>query len=84
MKAVLLSYFERKKVVKIPNDKEESDISYLEKAFKELFCYEGDLSTISLQKFNEEWQTDLDLDEGDVIIDKDVLKVVTFSKVSIY
>ena len=77
MKTVLLSYCERNKLVRIPNDKPESDLVYLQNEFKKLFSYKGNVSlTISFQRYHKEWDTTLELDEEDTIMDKDTLKVV--------
>ena len=70
MKTVLLSYCERNKLVRIPNDKPESDLVYLQNEFKKLFSYKGNVSlTISFQRYHKEWDTTLELDEEDTIMD---------------
>ena len=76
MKTVLLSYSERNKLVKIPEDKGESDLAYLQRKFKELYSVEGTTTRVSFQRYNEEWKTLLEVDEDDAIMNKDTFKVV--------
>ena len=51
MKRVLLSYCGRNKPVQIPDDKEGSDLVYLQKKFQELYSYDGDISRVKFQRY---------------------------------
>ena len=76
-KPVLLSNSERNKIVKIPQDKEMSDIEYLENEFRKCFSYEGNVSiAVSFHKFSLEWDDYIELDHDGLVNDKDKLKVV--------
>ena len=76
-KTVLLSHSERNKIVKIPQDKEISDIKYLENEFHKFFSYQGNVSiTVSFLKFNLDWDDYIELDHDELVNDKDKLKVV--------
>ena len=76
-KTVLLSHSERNKIVKIPLDKEVSDIEYLEKEFRKFFSYEGNVSiAVSFHKFSLEWEDYIELDRDESVNDKEKLKVV--------
>ena len=55
MKTVLLSYLERKKNVKIPDDV-DSDLKYIENKFRLMFSYSSNVSiTISFQRYDKDW-----------------------------
>ena len=78
MKTVLLSYLDRKKVVRLlPSESEESDIVRLMTEFKSAFSFEKQVSIdVTFQRFEKEWDDYVDLDKDCVIADKDRLKVV--------
>ena len=76
-KTIPLSHSERNKIVKIPQDKETSDIEYLENEFRKFFSYEGNVSImVSFHKFNLDWDDYIELDCNELVNDKDKLKVV--------
>ena len=78
MKTVLLSYLERNKVAHIPGDlKACSDLSYLDQEFRKLFLFEGNVSIhLSFQKFSPLWGDFVELEENEILNDKDKLKVI--------
>ena len=77
MKSILLSHLDRNKVLKVPSEKDETDIAYLEKEFRKALSYEGNVSiTVSFHHFDEEWDDFVELDEAAVVVDKGKLKVV--------
>ena len=70
-KTVLLSHSERNKIVKIPQDKEISDIEYLENEFRKFFSYEGNVSImVSFHKFNLDWDDYIELDRDELVNDR--------------
>ena len=76
-KNVLLSHSERNKVVKIPQDKELSDIEYLENEFRKCFAYEGNVSiAVSFHRYSPGWDDYVELDRDEIVNDKEKLKVV--------
>ena len=77
MKVVLLSYLDRNKLVKVPEDKSESDVEYLKREFRKEFACENQVSIfIVLQRFDQEWGEYIDLDKDDIVENKMKLKVV--------
>ena len=77
MKVVLLSYLDRNKLVKVPEDKSESDVEYLKIEFRKEFACENHVSIfIVLQRFDQEWGEYIDLDKDDIVENKMKLKVV--------
>ena len=76
-KTVLLSHSERNKIIKIPQDKEMSNIKYLENDFHKCFSYEGNVFiAVSFHKFSLEWDDYIEPDRDELVNDKDKLKVV--------
>ena len=70
MRQVLLKYLDHNKVVKIPDDKKESDISYLSNHFRKLVA-------ITFQRFHSDWGVFLDLEDSDETVDdRETLKVI--------
>jgi len=77
MKQVLVSYGERKKVVKIPLDKPESDLDCITKACHKDFGITE--SNMTFQRFDPTWDEYVDLEEDSEVHDKDKLKLVVMS-----
>ena len=77
MKAVLLSFLDRNKVVKIPEGIDGSELDYIRKQCKTLFSFQQQVSIkITLQRFSEDWNEFVNLEEGDTLKDKEKLKIV--------
>ena len=77
MKTVLLSYLERNKVFQIPDEKNDTDLTFLEKGFRKTFSYASNVSlTVTFQRYDEAWGEYIELSEDDIIRNKDKLKVV--------
>ena len=77
VKVVLLSYLDRNKLVKVPEDKSESDVEYLKREFRKEFACENQVSIfVVLQRFDQEWGEYIDLDKDDIVENKMKLKVV--------
>lgn len=77
-KRVLLTYLERNKIIAIPDETEEGDVNYAKKEFQRAFSFEGH-ATVILQKFDQEWDTYIDLEDDDALVDRDKIKVVVMS-----
>ena len=75
-KAVLVTYLERNKVLKVPpNHEYTSDIEYLESAFCTEFSFEQTVNlTITFQKFDEDWDEYIDLEADAILQHKDKVK----------
>ena len=75
-KKVLVSYFDRNKVIDIPKNC-EGDVKYVTSEFKRIFSFEDCVNlVVVLQKFDPEWDTYVDLEETDVLENRDKLKAV--------
>ena len=73
-KQVLVTYLERKKVLKIPLEKQESDIIFLTKEFRKEFKLECGEFDMSFQLFSAIFGEYVELE--DEILDKDKLKAI--------
>ena len=73
MKAVLVSYLERNKVIKIPEE-ENDELSYLKEQFFEV---ENGTVSVSFQYYSLEWEEYVELEPFDVIENKARYKAVT-------
>jgi len=76
MKVVLVSYLERNKVIKIPEEENE-ELSYLKKSFFEAFEIENGTVSVSFQYYSTEWDEYVELEPFDTIENKGKYKVVT-------
>ena len=76
-KTVLVSYLERNKVIRIPESKKENDIDYLAKEFKKAFAFGRNVNILlTFQKFDQDWNEYIDLDDDSVLCNKDNIKAV--------
>ena len=76
-KSVLLSYLERNKVITIPVVKEGSDVQFIRSRFIQLFSFEKNVGLcLSFQKFDDEWQEYVELDDTEDVKNKEKIKVV--------
>ena len=76
-KCVLISYLERNKVIRVPIVKEDTDLEFIRKEFIKLFSFEGNVRLcLSFQRFDEDWQDYVEIDEGDDIENKEKIKVI--------
>jgi hypothetical protein len=81
VKRVLLSYNERNKVVTIPDDV-DNDLHFLRMEFLRIFDITDDVTLLVVfQKFDEEWDSFVDLEESDVLQTKDKIRAVVTYKV---
>ena len=63
--------------MKIPEEKMESDLMFLDKSFRRLFSYSNNVSiSVSFQRFDDDWDEYIELCEEDVIQHKDKLKAI--------
>lgn len=63
--------------MQIPEHKAESDLMFLDNAFRHLFSYSNNVSIIvSFQRFDSEWNEYIELSEDDMIQHRDKLKAV--------
>ena len=78
MRQVLLKYLDHNKIVKIPDDKQGTDIAYLTNQFRKLFAYENHVVVnVTFQRFHPDWGVFLDVDESDQSVnDREQLKVI--------
>ena len=75
--SVLISYLERNKKVDIPSDKEENDLSYLATVCKKSFAFGSNVNIdITFQKYDEEWDSFIDLEDDYVASHRDKLKMI--------
>ena len=83
MKAVMVSYLERNRIVKIPDDcGDGKELEYLEEEFRKKFSYQGNLSiSISFHKFDPDWEDYVEVEDGTIIENKDKLKVVVVPQI---
>uniref|UniRef100_A0A1X7V838 Uncharacterized protein n=1 Tax=Amphimedon queenslandica TaxID=400682 RepID=A0A1X7V838_AMPQE len=74
---VLLCYLENKKALMLPPKAEVEDLSYLNNEFLMTFSFQSNVKLrVTFQQYDEMWREYVDLNESDVIFDKDKLKVV--------
>ena len=78
-KSVLVSFMERKKIVKIDVEKQMSDVEFLSQEFRKEFCFESNVNVVvTFQRFDPEWGEYVDLEPDSVLNHKDkLLAVVT-------
>lgn len=62
--------------MKIPTERAEGDVEYIKNEFRTLFDIDEMVNTVVVQKFDEEWDAYIDMDENEVLINKDKVKVV--------
>lgn len=74
VKSVLVSHLERKVIFKIPKEKCVSDVEFLILEFKKKFSHES--NAITFQRFDADWDQIVDLEENEVLNDKDKLTAV--------
>ena len=68
-------------MVKIPRDKELSDVEYLENEFRKCFTYEGNVSTaVPFHRYSPGWDDYVELDRDEIANDKEKLKVVVIPR----
>ena len=77
-KVVLLGYLERKKRIAIAEKRTENELEYLKEEFLKSFNLQSTVKPhqITFQRFDPEWDEYVDVEEGDVLVNKDKLKVV--------
>lgn len=81
-KRILLSYQERNKVFTIPEG--ARDLPYLKAEFLKAFNLIDDITVeVFFQKYDDEWDTFIDLEDSDILITKDKLKAVVSHNVSL-
>ena len=79
---VLLQYLDRNKPVSIPKET-DNDIALLTKHFFKNFNFTKNVGlTVTFQRFDEEWDEYVDLDEDAVIQHKEKLKVIVSSSLT--
>ena len=86
-KSVLVSYLERKRVLKIPDEKTATDVEFLREKFRKEFNLESNVNII-FQRFDDEWSENIDLDDEAIINNKDkltamVVPILNTTKVSV-
>lgn len=76
-KMVLVSYLDRNKVISIPADIEEGSVKYVIQELKKSFNLENSGNmVVVLQRYDPLWEMNIDLEEDDLLANKDKLKVV--------
>ena len=77
----MLSYLDRNKLVKIPENFQGNELAYLEEEFRKNFSYQGNVSIcISFHKFDTEWDDFIEVERDTAINNKDKLKVIVTSQ----
>ncbi len=72
MPTVLINYQERKKAISI----EDTDLLTLAARFFDVFEVESEGATVTFQRYDNDWEEEIDLAPGDEIVDKDRLTAV--------
>jgi hypothetical protein len=79
-KKVLVSYLERNKVFTIPDTAREEgvkEVQFLKLEFLKAFNLADDITAdVVFQKYDEDWDTYIDLEAGDMLMTKDKLKAI--------
>ena len=76
-KNVLLSYLEPKKVFKLPYNKEGTDLDCIKGQFIKCFSFERNVGLcLSFQRWDDDWEESIEIDDSDIITDKMKIKVV--------
>ena len=79
-KSVLVTYQERNKVLKVP---EEGDLKVLEGEFRKVFKIESDARlVVTFQRYDTDWGEYVDLEEECTLQHKDKIKAVVNSVVT--
>ena len=73
VKSILVNHLDRKVIFKIPKEKDVNDIEFLVLEFKKKFSIVRD--TITFQRFDADWDQNVDLEKDEVLNDKDKLTV---------
>ena len=75
-KRILVSYLERNKVLVLPEGA-ENDVQYLKTEFLKTFKLIDDITVdVIFQKFDDDWDTYVDIEDGDKLVHKDKLRAV--------
>ena len=63
--------------MKIPERKEESDLAFIHKEFMKSFSFEKNVGLcLSFQKYDDEWEEFVEIDDEEIIGHKEKIKVV--------
>ena len=74
-KSILLSYSGRNKVAKIPRE-DRNNISFLREEFKTLYSAKSvETQAIQFHRYDEDWQEYIELEDDDIVRDKEKLNV---------
>lgn len=78
-KSVLVSYADRKKVLKFDVNTKLTDMEFITKEFMREFSFESNVNiNVTFQRFDPEWDEYIDLEPGSTLNHKDkLLAVVT-------
>ena len=82
MKSVLITYcpashLERNTIIRIPDDCDIPDISYLKKQCTKFFSFGTNVSlNIIFQRFDPEWESFIDLEEDSIVEHKEKLRLI--------
>ena len=76
-KCFLLSYLERNKIVKIPQEKEQTDLLFICQEFTNSLSFERNVGLcLSFQRYDDEWEAIVEIDEGEEINTEKIRAVV--------
>ena len=76
-KAILVTYLERNKVLKISESNETGDVEFLEEEFRKEFKIVSNVSVnVTFQRYDSDWGEYVDLDEDSKLAHKDKLKAI--------
>ena len=76
-KSVLVSYGDRKKVLKIKVDSQLTDLEFVTKEFKKEFSFDSNVNIVlTFQRFDSEWGEYIDLEPEATLNHKDKLTAV--------
>lgn len=76
-KSVMVSYNGRNKPVRIPNSLNETHVQYLDKECRRMFGFSSmQPMNVTFQKYDSEWEMEVDLDNFYIASNKDKLKLL--------
>lgn len=74
-RVVLLTFREKKKLLKLSEHRNETDLQFLSKEFRKLFSIHS-TGCLTFQRYSAEWESFIDLEDSDILLNKDKLTAV--------
>jgi len=76
MATVLLQFGERRKIVKVKKEEGPNDVAVLRRVFFRDFYSGNEDASVYFQRFDQEWDEYIDIDDDYVVTEKDRLRAV--------